>query len=245
VDGLVLGLLVIGLYLTFIGQALSAYIERHYHTNRWDTPGAIFLSIFLFGGLIGIAYFEWYLAKKWGLTCPHCGELFIKHRSRRVALLRGDCSKCKKNIFDEDNLSGSKIYYNLNRDDFNEKLAKFTRRSNRREIRLLVFVFAMMIALVPAAKYFQRLVDDGRLDWVTLTEWRWVAGLVAGLILSALLLPFLYVPIIAVTGKFKLRSLPCPECGRALAGAAGRVAVDKGMCIYCGCSLFEAPRSKS
>jgi len=241
VDGLVPGFLVIGLCLTFVGQFLSTYIQRHYHTNRWDTPGAIFLFIFLFGSLIGIAYIEWNLAKKWGLMCPHCGELFIKHRSRRVALLRGDCSKCKKNLFDEDNLSGSKIYYNLNRDDFNEKLAKFTRRSNRREIRLLAFVFAMMIALVPAAKYFQRLVDDGRLDWMTLTEWRWIAGLILG----TLFLSFLCVPIFAVTGTFKLRRLPYPGCGGSLIGAAGRIAADKGMCIYCGCSLFEAPASKS
>jgi hypothetical protein len=98
-----------------------------------------------------------------------------------------------------------------------------------------------VIACVPAAKFFQRLVEEGRLDWMTPTEWKWIAGLILG----TLFLSFLSIPIFAATGKFKLRILRCPECGRALVGGGGRVAVDKGMCIYCGCGLFASPPSKS
>lgn len=241
VYGYIPGFLGICFCLTFVGQFVSSYIERHYHTNHWDMPGNIFLLIFLFGGLIGMAYLEWNLAKKLGLRCAHCGEFFIKQRSRRVALLTGDCPKCKNKLFNDDNPGDSRVYHNLNRDEFKEKLAKFTRRSNRREIRLLAIAFSLMIACVPATKFFQRLVEEGGLDWVTLTEWGWVAGLILG----TLLLSFLSIPIFAATGKFKLHVLPCPECGRALVGGAGQVAVDKGRCIYCGCGLFTSPPSQS
>ena len=225
--------------LLILGQFLSAYIERHYHTDRWDTPGNILLLILLFGGLVGISWLEWHLARKWGLACPTCGRRFID-KVRRMVLLTGKCPKCKAKVFEDQAISAPLSSHPLNRQEFKMEFENFMRQSNRKLIRLLIFVMAAMFGAVPVSKYIQNLVDKGALDWVTPSEWRWFAGI----LLAAVFLSFSSIFIFAATGKFKLRDLPCPECDRALVGAAGKVALETGMCVYCGCRLFAEPPSE-
>jgi hypothetical protein len=62
--------------------------------------------------------------------------------------------------------------------------------------------------------------------------------------LGSVFLAFFSIFILATKGKFKLRDLLCPDCGRPLVGGAGKLAVQTGMCVYCGCRLFEEPPLK-
>lgn len=228
--------LVLGLVV--LGQFISVYIERHYHTNRWDTPGSILLLILMFGGLIGISCLEYRLARKWGLACPTCGRRFID-KIRRMVLLTGKCPKCKAGVFEDQTISAPLCSRPLNREEFKTEFENFTRQWNRKSIRLLIIVMAAMFGTVPVSKYIQHLVDKSALDWVTLTEWK----LFAGIMLASVFLSFSSIFIFAAMGKFKLRDLPCPECNRPLIGNAGKVALETGICVYCGCRLFEEPSS--
>jgi len=219
------------------GQFLSAYIERHYHTNRWDTPGGIFLCVALFGGLIGLTFFERHLAAKWGLSCRECGKPFFDEKPRRRILFTGHCPKCKTNVFEEGAATNRPAFRGMNREEFQLKHQSLTRQYNRRAIRLLIFMFVAMIGCGWVARHLRDFVDRGGLDWVTLSQWRWCAGI----ILSVVILSFFSLFVFSALGKFKPRDLPCPECGRSLVGSAGAAALEKGICIYCGCGLFNRP----
>jgi len=196
--------------------------------------------MFLLLGLI-VAITTWIrarLVKRFGLMCPTCGCGLIDKERRRKALVTGHCPKCRSKMFDEEPFSPRSGY--LDREEFKAKLTAGMRRNNRETIRLLIILFAAMIACAATANYFQRLIDRGGLDWVTPTGWRKFAGLMLGMVCVVAVGVF----ILAFRGKFKVpASQPCPECGRSIAGVAGKIAIKTGICIYCGCRLFEEPSS--
>jgi len=197
--------------------------------------------VFLLLGVI-IAIATWLnirLVKKFGLGCPTCGCNLADKARRGKALVTGNCSKCGKKVFEEESFSPASGP--IDREEFKTKLADWSRRTNREMIRYIILLFVAMAVGIPMTKYFQRLVDNGGLDWVTVTQWRWFAGLMLGTVCLAAVGIF----ILAFRGKFKMaRPMPCPECGRSLAGMAGKFAAESGMCLYCGCRLFEQPPSE-
>jgi len=227
--------LIISIFGLLAGEwTLSSYIREHYHAKGWDTSVGIMELIWMFGCLIGLSFLEWRLAGKWGLACPKCGKRFIDKMRRRV-LLTGKCPKCKAEVFEDGVLSARLTSRPLNREEFKLEFEIVMRRSNRKSIQLLIFLAAALCVVVPLAKYIQRSVDNGALDWITLTQWRWFAVVM----LASVFLAYFSVFVFAAMGKFKLRDLPCPECNHSLVGVPGKLAIETGMCIYCGCRLFK------
>jgi len=234
---------VVGLIISVLGllvgeSYLSSYIQQRYHTDRWNTSAGILELVWMFAGLIGLSYLEWHLAKQWGLACPACGKRFID-KMRRLVLLTGKCPKCKTDVFEDKAINARLCSQPLNREEFKVKFENFTQRLNRKLIRLMIISMAAMFGSVPLSKYIQRMVENGDLDWMTLTQWRWFVVVM----LASVCLAFFSVFIFAAMGKFKLRDLPCPDCGRPLVGGAGKLAIETGICIYCGCRLFQEPSS--
>ena len=101
-------------------------------------------------------------------------------------------------------------------------------------------MFVICAICIPATKYFQRLVDRGGLDWVILTQWRGFVILMFVTIAVAAAGIFIF----AFKGKLNVRHLPCPECNRSLVGIGAKPVLETGMCIYCGCRLFDDPSSE-
>jgi hypothetical protein len=210
---------------------LSDFLEKHYGAGLSN----VFLLITFFGllGAVTVAAIALHipLVKKFGLKCPACGCGLVDYDRRKKVFLTGQCPKCRNKVFDDDSARSC----GLEREEFKAKFENFNRQSRRKSIRALIILFVAIIPCVLVAKYFEHLVDDGGLDWVTVTEWKWFAG--------ALLIAFFafVFGIVAFGRKGKLNThpLPCPECNRSLVGFVGRAAVETGMCIYCSCRLFE------
>jgi hypothetical protein len=203
-----------------------------------DSVSAIILLLILVGFTIGLLFLGRSRLRRFGLLCPACGRNLADVEARRKVLLTGNCPKCQNKVLDE--VAGSATCHGLNREKFKEQFESLTRNYDRKVTRLLISMFAVTIASVPMLKYFMRSVDSGALDWVTVTQWGWFAGLA----LAAVFLLAVLIVACAAGGKLTLRPMPCPGCGRSLAGIAGKFAVESGLCIYCGCQLFEAPPSE-
>jgi hypothetical protein len=159
--------------------------------------------------------------------------------TRWKALATGDCRHCKNKVFDEADVS-TLVFRGLKRQEFKLTFESISRQTNRRVIQLLVLYFCTMAGSVPLMRYFQRLVDSGELDWVTWADWKAIARI----ILVALVLFSLAIVIFARLGTHPARFLPCPECGRSLIGPPGKITLETGVCIYCGCRLFEVPSAE-
>jgi hypothetical protein len=144
-------------------------------------------------------------------------------------------------VFDDKAVASTTAKYDLNREEFKTKFESFSRQSNRRLLRLLIIYLVTICCGIPLMKYLRNFVDRGGLDWVTLTQWKWIAAVV----LTNFSLFFLVIFILAAKGKFQPRGLPCPECGRSLLGRAGPITVKTGMCVFCGCQLFEVPTGQA
>jgi hypothetical protein len=225
--------------LLFGTDSLSDYITHNYQIGWAEKAAPILMLVILAMILISMVYLSKFFERKYGLICPTCGKGLADKVTRWKVLVTGKCRHCKNQVFDEEPTSRAATSFGLNREEFKVKLESFNRQTNRQANKLLLIAFGSMIACVPITKYFQRLVDRGGLDWVTLEEWRWFAGLAFGAVCLAAVVIFIF----AFRGKFNVRPVPCPECGRSLVGA-GRMAVETGTCIYCGCRLFEVPSSE-
>ena len=166
---------------------------------RFDWAGS---SLVVLGGIMfvcflaGVILWDRSAVKKCGLCCPTCERRLVSADAHRKLLLTGNCPKCGNKVFEGESFSPASGY--LDREEFNTRLTVYKRQRNRESIRLLIFLFAMMAACVPIAKYFQRLVDSGGLDWVTLTQWKWFAGMV----LAAVCVMAVGIFILASRGKF-------------------------------------------
>ncbi|HEY2084150.1 MAG TPA: hypothetical protein VGI88_15310, partial [Verrucomicrobiae bacterium] len=156
-------------------------------------------------------------------------------------LKTGNCPKCRREVIDDKAVASTTAKYDLNREEFKTKFESFSRQSNRRLLRLLIIYLVTICCGIPLMKYLRNFVDRGGLDWVTLTQWKWIAAVV----LTNFSLFFLVIFILAAKGKFQPRGLPCPECGRSLLGRAGPITVKTGMCVFCGCQLFEVPTGQA
>ncbi len=224
------GFLIVMFFLTI----LSAYIERRYH--NWDTPVGILICFIAVGGLIGVTLFERRLLLERRLLCPKCSKRFINNKERWLILFRGNCPKCQSKVFDAATTANPAAPHGADLEKFKIEFESLTRRLRRKAILSFIFLFIATLSIAPLAKYFQHLVEHGDFDWVTLTQLRWFAVIM----LATVFLSFVSIFIFASMGKFKVRDLPCPECGRSLVGGAGRVAIESGMCMYCGGAVFKA-----
>jgi hypothetical protein len=218
---------------------LTDFIEKHYGTTFSDI--FLLLMLFLLLGMI-IAITTWLsarLVKRFGLACPTCACGLLERRKK--VLLTGRCPKCGNKVFDEPDSKMTKSC-GLNREEFRAKLEAYKREKIRETMKVLMLIFVVSVVCVPTTKYFQRLIDSGKLDWVTLTQWRWFAGLM----LAALCFAFVVIFIFAFRGKLKVKpKLPCPECHRSLVGISGKATIETGMCLNCGCRLFEPSSSEN
>jgi DNA-directed RNA polymerase subunit RPC12/RpoP len=224
--------------LMLVEGLLSDFIKRHFQIGWSDNASGILFLVTMVAGTIGIAFLERRVARKQGLACSSCGSHFINNASRWKLLLTGNCPKCGHKLIEEVPPTNLPSEFKISREEFLMKIDAFARKSKRRLIRLFIFLFIAVACFIPVVGFFRNYVDRGGLDWVTLTELRWFAGI----ILAVVTLSFISFFILVATGNFKIRCLPCPECGRSLVGT-GKIALKTGICIYCGCRLFEAAAS--
>jgi hypothetical protein len=232
------GVLCVVFGLMLVEGLLSDFIKRRFQIGWSDNAAGILFLVTMVTGTVGIAFLERRLATRHGLVCSSCGLHFINKVSRWKLLQTGNCPKCGHKMIEEVPPVNLPSESKISREEFQRKLDAFARKSKRGLIRLLIFLFIGMVCLVPTAGFFRNYVDHGGLDWVTLTELRWFAGI----ILAVVPLSFISFFILMATGNFKVRCLPCPECGRSLVGT-GKIALKTGICIYCGCRLFEVAAS--
>jgi len=182
------------------------------------------------------------MVRRFGLACPTCRRRLTSVDTRRKLLLTGNCPHCGNRVFEPEPANRATMSCGLNREEFKAKLEAFNRKTKREAIKVMITIFVVSIACAALAKYFQRLVDRGGLDWVTLTQWRWFAGLRPGTVCLGVIGIFVF----AFRGKLKVKPvLPCPECNRSLVGVAGKFVGETGTCIYCGCRLFEPSSSEN
>jgi len=225
------------------GKVMTNYLQHHYHTNRFESIGDIILILLTVGGFGGLACWYRYLATKWGLVCPNCGQTLIE-RNGKAALLTGNCPRCKNELFGDDAKAKRSpvASWPFSREEFAVRLQTITRQANRQGVAFLAMIFVLMFSCARLSEYLADLVEKGRLDWVEPEEWKLIAGAILGLVFLPLAVG---VTLLAAGKKVKVSGVPCPECGRSLVARAGEVAISKGICIYCGEKLFEIPPAAS
>lgn len=231
------------IFLPIIAAAfLANYLQKHYEIGWLDNAVAVFALCLFICAIIAMILQDGPMVRRFGLVCPTCRRRLTPVETRRKLLLTGNCPHCGNNVFDREPANRTTPSYGLNREEFRAKLEVFHRKTKLDTVKVLVIIFIAILICIPTTKYFQRLVDRGGLDWVTLTQWRWFAVLA----LVAICVASVGIFIFAFRGKFKANPvLPCPECHRSLIGIAGKMAVENGLCIFCGCQLFEVPSSES
>jgi hypothetical protein len=220
----------------FGAVACALYLQRHFSRQQWDSivdgwvPG-VFAAI-AFPGFIGIVFIGQYLARKWGLICCNCRKMLVEKDGRK-AQLTGECPKCRAKIFDESPTVNSAIAKTLDLEDFKTKLKDLTRRQLW---RFLVWPGVLLSASTIGSVMFRHLLDSvnqGKLNWMT-ERWRGITTIIAGGIFLSWSSLFLFLAL----GKLEPRELPCPGCGHSLLGRLGTIALESGVCIYCGCRPF-------
>jgi uncharacterized membrane protein YhaH (DUF805 family) len=190
--------------------------------------------------IVGVVLLDGWSANKFDLKCPVCRRRLISVDARRKLLVTGNCFKCGNKVFDEQTGAYAVTSWHLDREGFRTKLENFKRQTSREATRALVIMSVICAICIPATKYFQRLVDRGGLDWVILTQWRGFVILMFATVAVAAVGIFIF----AFKGKLNVHHLPCPECNRSPVGIGAKPVLETGMCIYCGCRLFDDPSSE-
>ena len=214
---------------------VSDFLQRRYGASL---ANAIVLTVLLasMGWFVGgLILLNRRFVRRFGLLCPSCGQQLTDKMTHRKLLVTGHCSKCRAEVFDRQEASRAAPVGRLNRDDLKSELETLEKQSKRASTRALILLFSAMTACAIFGAYLERFVDEGRLDWITVTEIKWCAGL-----MLATLFIFVFGGLVfAIRGKFNVGRTPCPECGRSLSGWPARGTIEGGMCIYCGCQLFN------
>lgn len=232
-----LGRTIVGaiLVVTIAGAFLANHIEKRYDLHRLDDVVAFSLLALMICGAIALVWLDRLKAQKLGLVCTACNRSLTGKERRRKVLLTGNCPNCGSKVFDKETSNRAIPRNQFDREAFKTELDDFNRHRKWLTIKVVVIYLAVMAASVPMAKWLLRAVDRGDFDWVTLEQLRWFAVAV----LATLFVFAVWVAVLLMKGKHKDRTLPCPECNRSLAGV-GKVALESGTCIFCGCQLFKS-----
>jgi hypothetical protein len=227
------------------GGFASSVVQQHTHLKAkpWENDSCILSLILFVGGFVGIVYLEFSRARKSGLVCANCDKTFVD-KLAKIVLWTGNCPKCKSAVFREDAAAHARIASGLTYEEFKLKFETLKRRDNRRSLVSFAIIFVVMAAFVPLMKYCVDQINGGKLDQIlTWTKWAWVGeGIILGLLFLSWISVFWF--LFLRPRQLKSSELCCPECSRSLLRSGGWVALKKGICIYCGCHLFEAPSVK-
>lgn len=209
-----------------IGEVIAIWIERH---QGPDSPYGI-VSLIPFLGYSAWIFWQWMkFPRRFGLVCPHCTRALTRPE-RGHALMTGKCRRCGRSIFTEtpDGVPRSARIDKLSKDEFAADVNARQLRTNRRLAIMLSFGAVTAVGCVPLVMYLNHLTDLGRLEWRYPVAWA-VLGLFAGLLLLLLVLF-----VLAATGRRKPFGIPCPACGKSIAGPVAQVVIATTRCVYCG-----------
>lgn len=217
-------------------QVVEAFLPQLRGSHRFEMVQNILLGVFGVGGVCGMAALPYFLAKKWKVVCPACGNSLIE-RTARAARLTGKCPKCQGNVFSPDATSpqDNSPRLTMTREQFKAKADTARRNSMRRGVISLITVFICTLIAGFLGRQIQTAVDQGQFDYLAPSQIMWIArGTFIVVVITLLAIPLLGMV------RFKTGGVPCPECHRPLFGRAAGVATETGICVYCGCRLFEA-----